>query len=98
MPKRRARLRCAGGSLLTAIEMKTRLSTPRTISSVFNVISAIQICGSATHARLIGRPGRSQVTRPEDQRPRQYDVDHQHEQAAAHQQHALDAGLPEPKA
>ena len=42
-PNRRARGRCSGGSLLTAIEMKTRLSMPSTISSVARVSSAIQI-------------------------------------------------------
>ena len=42
MPKRRARSRCACGSLLTAIEMNTRLSMPSTISIELSVTSRIQ--------------------------------------------------------
>ena len=35
--------RCSGGSLLTAMEMKTRLSTPSTISNIAKVNKATHI-------------------------------------------------------
>ena len=50
-PMRRALERRSCGSLLTAIEMKTRLSTPSTISSVDRVSSAIQVCGSVSNSK-----------------------------------------------
>ena len=46
MPNLRANSRRSGGSLLTAIEMNTRLSMPSTISIVLRVSSRIQTCGS----------------------------------------------------
>src|SRR3546814_6022815 len=55
MPNLRARSRCCGGRRLTAMEMKTRLSMPRTISIELRVTSRIQVCGSASMARLIER-------------------------------------------
>src|SRR5438270_615305 len=76
MPKRRARLRCAGGKRLTEMAMNTRLSTPSTISSVLNVTSAIQICGSASQSRVIAASVLSQVPRPEDQSPGRNDGEH----------------------
>lgn len=40
IPSRRARARCASGSLLVRIEMKIRLSMPSTISSTTSVNNA----------------------------------------------------------
>ena len=51
-PMTRARSRCSGGSLSAKMAMKTRLSTPRTISSTIRVKSPNQIEGSDTQARL----------------------------------------------
>src|SRR3546814_8249742 len=53
MPNLRARSRVAGGSRLTAMEMNTRLSMPRTISIELRVTSRIQVCGSASMASVI---------------------------------------------
>src|SRR3954463_1043148 len=80
-PSLRARERRSCGRLPTAIEMKTRLSTPSTISSVESVSSAIQACGSEMNskdARLRWCPGRSlREARPEYQSPAQHHVEHQ---------------------
>ena len=48
MPNLRAFSRCACGSLLTAIEMNTRLSMPSTISIELSVTSRIHTCGSVS--------------------------------------------------
>ena len=45
-PTRRARARCASGSLFDRIEMKTRLSIPSTISMTTKVTRAAQAAGS----------------------------------------------------
>src|SRR3546814_18905428 len=84
MPNLRARSRVAGGSRLTAIEMKTRLSIPRTISIELSVTSRIQVCGSASMARLIERSFQakakdSQQAGAEAQPPGEQPVQHQHE-------------------
>lgn len=53
MPNLRANSRRSGGSLLTAMEMNTRLSMPSTISIVLNVNSRIHTCGSL-NSSIIG--------------------------------------------
>src|SRR5687767_14955683 len=78
-PKRRAAERRSCGRRLTAIEMKTRLSTPSTISSVVSVSNAIQISVLNIHSTAID-PARSRYEpRREDHRPADDDVDHQQE-------------------
>jgi hypothetical protein len=52
MPIWRASARRSSGSLLVRMEMKIRLSMPRTISSSASVTNASQICGSASSAAL----------------------------------------------
>src|SRR5690606_33953326 len=81
MPNLRARSRVAGGRRLTAMEMNTRLSMPSTISIELRVTSRIQVCGSASIARLIWRSFRhvSRKPRPEHQGPDQQYVHHRHE-------------------
>lgn len=61
-PIMRARSRSAGGSLLTRMAMKTRLSMPRTISSTTSVTSPIQMDGSASQD--IERSGSHDKTNP----------------------------------
>ena len=55
---RRARSRCAGGSLSTRMEMKMMLSMPSTSSSAVNVKNAIQTWGSERSATMASMGGR----------------------------------------
>src|SRR5690606_41139403 len=82
MPNLRARSRVASGSRLTAIEMNTRLSMPRTISIELRVTSRIQVCGSASMASVISGafgPGASEVSRPQEHHPGEHHIRHQYE-------------------
>src|SRR5690606_28077187 len=74
----------------TAIEMKTRLSMPSTISIVLSVSSRIHTCGSVTSSIIPENSsnrskccccsaGSLEPTRQEDQRPHGADVEHGHE-------------------
>jgi len=51
-PLMRALFCSAGGRRSTRMEMKIRLSMPRTISSSASVTNASQMCGSASSAVL----------------------------------------------
>ena len=51
-PVRRAGRCCGSGSLADKIEMKITLSTPRTISRMVSVTSAIQISGLNSHSMM----------------------------------------------
>src|SRR5690606_17469589 len=79
MPNLRANSRRSGGSLLTAIEMNTRLSMPSTISIVLRVNSRIQTCGSLNIAVIYSSFGSLQPARDQHQAPHQQDVQHGHE-------------------
>src|SRR5690606_34487971 len=88
MPSLRANGRRASGSLLTAMEMNTRLSMPSTISSALRVSRVNQTFGSDSSSRNMDLDpykggkrtwGASEHARRQDQAPAQQNIHHQHE-------------------
>src|SRR5690606_26039694 len=80
MPNLRATSRRCGGSLLTAIEMKTRLSMPSTISIALRVTRVIQTSGSISISITgVSQQEQSEQAGDEQQPPGQQHVQHQHE-------------------
>src|SRR5690606_13857406 len=80
MPNLRAFSRVSTGSLLTAIEMNTRLSMPSTISIALRVIRVIQTSGSISISiTVVSRFFYSVQLAMEDEPPGPHHVDHQYE-------------------
>src|SRR3546814_14141584 len=80
MPNLRAVSRVSTGSLLTAVEMNTRLSMPSTISIALRVIRVIQTSGSISISiTVVSRFFYSVQLAMEDEPPGQHHVDHQYE-------------------